>query len=174
MNSKEFEKLWMDQVIAMHAWASKAPDSAHRANCEHHINDMLINKSFYHHQIVVEGKAYIICKMCGKIEIPHWNSSTNEALLHHKLCFSHNHWRDIAKSKNPNILICNNHVYTDGGRQPAGTRFLGFGGREWSIAKDGKHWTTNNLWGGGLIVYDMVDQLPDNAVLKPVSQHPMR
>jgi hypothetical protein len=130
---------------------------------------MLINKSYFKHQLTKENKEYVVCKHCGKIVIPNWDKETNAFIADNNVCFTHYCWLDFIQKYNagklPKALISDRKVYYDLGNTPGG-KHLGFAGHLWSITKDGHQWESNNLWNGDRIIFDLADQLPDNAVVR--------
>lgn len=96
------------------------------------------------------------CIICGK-EIP-------ESLYFHKplcsnKCFNINFWNDCLDES---AIIVDGKCYHDAGRKPNGTKWLGFGGSEFTIEmNDGRIIKTNNLWHNGEVPKER--NVKDNA-----------
>lgn len=96
------------------------------------------------------------CAICGK--------EFKKSMYSHKMlcsseCFVIDFWN---KCLDENAIIIDGRCYHDGGRQPDGTIFLGFGGREFTIEmNDGRIIKTNNLWHNGEVPKER--NVKDNA-----------
>jgi hypothetical protein len=116
-------------------------------------------------------KTKLKCKHCGKTETYQWMKETNDEMARREACFECNFWFDkLELTKRgyhtvPGDLVRVEGVhYVIGQSRPAGTPFLGHGGRKFKIRfNDGREEMTNNLWCQGTIPEHFRKQLPDNA-----------
>lgn len=69
-------------------------------------------------------------------------------------------------------MVVNSWTYCDGGKQPKGTRWLGFAGRWFKYRKLGDTlWRyTNNMGGGGEVPAAWRELMPDNAEFENVKR----
>lgn len=116
------------------------------------------------------GKKFT-CKHCGAEDEYQWMEDTNRELQRREACFDCNFWfekleytirgyvhrpGDIVRVEGVHYIILED--------RPAGTPFLGHGGRKFKIRfNDGREVMTNNLWCQGTIPENFRKLMPDNA-----------
>lgn len=79
-------------------------------------------------------------------------------------CWLCHHWKSRI-GKRSTLVDQNYECFSDGGRKPVGTKFLGHGGRVFIIHKGAERLVTNNLWCGGTVpvYFRTPDRLPINC-----------
>jgi len=163
-SEENFEEIFSKVLADLGLYREKQKTPEQVARVFHRVRDMLGNKLFYLHRIR-NGEHVHICRHCGALEAATFNEVIKTRLIENQSCFHCDHWEQTAKEQNPRRLIIGGELYGDAGDQPKAKRkdFLGHAGQQFTIEKDGKIWTTNNLWSGGTIPEEFRDRLPDNA-----------
>lgn len=104
------------------------------------------------------------CKKCGDMVKTSFVQPTKEKLIKHGICFTCNHWREVAKTKDePNRFFVNGTAYTALPDSDEG--FVGFGGREFKFKRFGSNEiiVSHNVWSQGDIAPEWRKDIPDNA-----------
>lgn len=160
--SDDFDKLFAEAVEQMQKYIDRQTTERTKSDAEHRLKMMRINRGYYSGQWA-RGKAFM-CHGCGQIDTPNYTAPTGEEMQVQQICFRCNHWEQIANKQDPRNLIIDGCIYGDGGNYPnTRSQYLGFGGHRWYIKRDGRVWTTNNLWSGGTIPEEFRERLPNNA-----------
>ncbi len=120
------------------------------------------------------------CVDCGGLVTTNWMEKTKQRLIAANRCFTCDHWHGYALTKdNPSHHVIDGHHYIVEPDAPKGTRgFVGFGGEQFTIERDGRRIVTHNLWHQGEIPTHWRDRLPDtscfvrDAIVYPVQCAP--
>lgn len=163
INLDNFEETFAQSLASLDRYIELQVTESQKFDATHHRRHVEINKDHFR-WCLTQGKQLHLCVKCGALEASGYVTEISERLKAEQTCFHCDHWGRIANELNPKRLIIDGHMYSDGGHTPGSkTQFLGFGGHLWTIERDGKQWTTNNLWSGGVIPQEFRDRLSDNA-----------
>lgn len=162
---ENFEDSFLESLRRLDAYIASRKTEGAILDAKHRKYTVERNKNFYAY-CVEKGEKLYLCKSCGSMEAAHFVENTKKRMLEKQVCFVCDLWDERAANKNRKEIIANGHLYSDGGRSGGRKSFLGFGGAEVQIEKNGKTWTTNNLWSGGTIPEEFRDRLADNAIIK--------
>lgn len=164
MTEQEFDTLYERCLATLDAYIATQKTSRQVFDAQHRKRHVEINKGYFHGQLVKDARPYHLCRCCGMLVLSDSITAKDQAQMDaRQLCFYCWHWTHHAENPQPYWIIVDGDLYSDGGKQPPGTPFLGFAGTTWIIEKGGAVWETNNLWCGGTIPAEFRDRLPDNA-----------
>lgn len=107
------------------------------------------------------------CSVCGS---PYSLAYSNKKeLLQHGVCFSCNFWRDKIENWGTSYVCVDGHLYSLLTGNPAESRMLNHGGREFFVQRRGEKEIRlfNNVWHAGEVPLYFRDRIRDDADFVP-------
>lgn len=163
MTDQEYEEMYQESLTRLDAYIATQVTEKQIFDAKHQKKHIEMNKSYFKHW-ANKGDHICLCVKCGALNTASYSSPIKERMILNKICFHCDFWEELSKENKPSRLVIDGHIYGDGGNKPNERKdWLGFGGHVWKIERDGKVWTTNNLWSGSTVPAEWVHAFPDNA-----------
>ena len=109
--------------------------------------------------------AFKPCSVCGSPYALQYDKSHNARLLHHRMCFTCDFWREKVADYTKNDVVVAGHFYRLLNADPAAGRMLGHGGSKFFCRRLGETEIKefNNVWHCGEVPPQYRDRLVDTA-----------
>lgn len=163
----EFDAIYVESRRRLTARIAACKTDKGRMEAWHRRHSLIINYGFHRHLWETERHVTFVCSCCGILAHDMFTYPLGVDMKARRLCFHCNHWLHgvLRHDRKRPLLIIGGSVYTDGGRQPAYTQFLGFSGHVFTYRMlDGTETViTNNMWHGGDVPEAFLHLYENNA-----------